>query len=1019
MSEYFIKHPVFSAVVAIIIMLCGLTALFYIPLAQYPNITPPTITITAHYPGADAMLVDKMVAFRIEDAIDGVDGMSYMNSVLSSNGDYNLIITFAVGTDLNNVIGDVLNRLNSAIPQLPDIVQKLGVVMHKSSQNMLMSLAIVSGQNNDLIYLSNYVDRTIYSELIRVPGVSKIDEVGKRSYAMRVLLHPGIMSKFGITISDVKKAILEQNVQLSLGKTGDSPTDGNAVLSINLNGQGYYSTPKQFANIIVGKYGNGYIRVSDIATVKLSSQSYDEFNTLNNSPSIGLNIYLDSHSNALTVHNVIVNIMNKLARQFPFGIKQYTSFDNTNFIKEALKNVFITFLISCLLVISVIYLFLQNLRAALVPLITIPLSIVGTFAIMMLLHFSFNNLTLFGLILSIGIVVDDSIVVIENVERIMHEQQCSAFKATLLTMKEVQVVLISIVLVLCCAFIPAIFVGGLVGVLYRQFAVTIALSIIISGFTALTISPALCAYIINNKQSNKFNWFNKAFDSILNKYLLFVKHILRNFWKYIIVLFIILIATVILFIHIPSGFIVSEDNGYFMTQISLAPNSSVSKNSSITRHIVKYLLSDHNVRNVVANIGLNSLNSNVKQPNTTTLIVSLKSWNKRDETSQAIIDKVNHHFYTFKYAKVVAYNKSAIDGIGNSNGVEFYIVDKVNGDYYKLTKYLHSVAVKLRSYYGVTNTNYAFSSNNLAIQLLVDVNQSKYYGVSIDDIYQALHVNFNYDLVNYFSKMSSLYWVILSNEQQSISFDNLFVKNRSNNMVSLASLVHSKIINTPSVIEKFNGYVGAKLVVNFNQHTTFNQVMTYIDTVCKQLLPKSYSYFWYGISYQQSKIGYGTYLVFIFAVIMIFLVLAAQFEMWRLPFVIILGIPFALFGALLLLYIFGLPNDLYFQISLITLLGLSAKNCILMTEFAINYHRQGMSLLESILLAARVRFRPIVMTSMAFVIGTMPLIFSSGANAHAEHAVGTGILGGMIGATVLTLLFIPMIFLLVMGAKNK
>jgi multidrug efflux pump len=1027
MLRFFIKNPVFSSVIAIITVICGLVSIFSLPLEEYPNITPPTITLSARYPGANAKVLERTVASPIEDQINGAQNMIYMNSTMSSNGDYNLVITFDTNTNLNNVIGDVLNRLNSALPKLPSIVQQLGVTMRKSSQNLLMSIAMSSNGHYDSVYLSNYVYRSVYTELSRIKGVGDVEITGARTYSMRVWLSPDKLVKLNLGINDVKAAIMEQNIQVAVGKTALPPTDGGAVTSFNLNGQGYYNEPKQFENIIIRQESGNYIRIKDIGRVELGAQSYDTGSKLNLNDTVGLQIYLDPGANQLAVHDKVVKAMQKLERQFPDGISYQVSFDNTKFIEKALSNVLHTLLEACVLVILVIFLFLQKGKATLIPILTIPVAIIGSFAGMYATGFSINNLTLFGLILSIGIVVDDSIVVIENVERIMHERLLDAKAASIETMREVAPALIAIVLVLCAAFIPSAFLGGLTGVLYRQFAVTISIAVVISGITALTLTPALCAIMLKSSADftvkNKFFIrFNNWFADMTDKYISILKHVINGRVFYMLGFGGILMVTVIIYMVIPFGFIPNEDKGYFTTQITLPSNASLGRTTEVTERYIKYMLKNKDVANNISLIGVDRLNSNAKKTNVATVISALTDWDLRSHNVNHDIKLANEYGAKQKDASFIAYNQPSIDGLSSTNGIEFYVEDKVEGNYDLLYKYLTEIVTELKKNKVVKDAYFNFNSNDVEVNILADVDKAKFYQVNIADLYATLGTNYGPNLVNFFFKMGDLYWVTMQGDapyrQTPFQLNNLFVKNITGQMVPLSSITTTKFGNSPDVIERFNDYLAAKVVVDPNPGYTIHDTMVVIEDVANKVLPKTHTFSWYGVSYLQQDTGASSMLAFLFGVIMIFLVLAGQFEMWRLPLVVVMGIPFALFGAGAILLIRGLDNDLYFQISLITLLGLSAKNSILITEFAIHHCRQGVKTIDAVLLASRQRFRPIIMTSLAFILGALPLAFASGANSNAEHSVGTGIIGGMLGSTFIATIFVPMFFVVIMGRKK-
>lgn len=1028
MLKFFINNPVFSAVISIIIVLCGLVSIVNLPLAEYPNIAPPTVTISAHYPGANAEVLQKTVASPIEDQINGSTQMIYMNSVMSSNGDYNLVITFATGTDLNSVLGDVLNRLNSALPILPQKVQNLGVTMRKSSQSPLMTLSIQSDGRQDMVYLSNYVARAVYTELVRVKGVGDVQIVGARRYSLRIWIDPNKLAKLGITIKNIEDAIKEQNAQVPVGQTGAPPTDdGKSLMVVNLVGQNYYSDPAQFENIIIRSDGIQYVKIKDVARVELGAFSYDTTNKLDEKRTIGLQIFLDPSANQLAVHAQIIQLMQKLTRQFPYGMSYTIPFDNTKFINKALDNVLETLRDACILVILVVFLFLQKWRATFIPVLTIPVAIIGTFAGMYVTGFSINNLTLFGLILSIGIVVDDSIVVIENVERVMHEDKLNAKKASIRSMEEVAGALIAIVLVLCCAFIPSAFLSGLTGVLYRQFAITVSIAVIISGVVALTLTPALCAIFLKShadiKVKNKFFVkFNQGFDWLTNVYINVVTFLLTWRKTFIGVFILILILTSVIFYMLPIGFIPNEDKGFFVTQVKLPNNASLDRTEAITDKYISHLLKDKEVENVVSSIGIDQLHSDSIKTNVATVTTDLIDWDHRKKDVNEFIHSANQFGTSNKEASFIAYNQPAIDGLSNTNGIELYIQDKVNSNYFAMDNYAHQIIDILNKNPKIKRSYYTFSPYSQAYYVLVDIDRAKFYNVQVGDIYNLLEANYGPDLVNYFYRMGDLFWVTIQGDAEfrktPYQLGSLYVKNANESLVAVNSMLKTGFTTTPDVIERVNDYLATKLVVEQKDGVTIQDAMAIIKQAVEKVIPREYTYTWYGVSYQQQENNNTSTMAFLFGLVMIFLVLAGQFKMWRLPFVVILGIPLALFGAGLILFMRGLTNDLYFQISLITLLGLSAKNAILITEFAVDHWREGKSAVEAVLIASRQRFRPIIMTSLAFILGALPLAFAHGANSNAEHSVGTGIIGGMLGSTCIATIFVPLFFVIIMGKKQ-
>jgi hydrophobe/amphiphile efflux-1 (HAE1) family protein len=1028
MFSFFIKKPILSMVISIIIVICGVFALLNLPLAQYPNITPPTITISAHYPMANASVIEKTVASVIEDQINGTTDMVSMNSTMSSSGDYNLIISYGVDTNLNVVIGDVLNRLNSALPILPSTVQSLGVTMRKSSQNLLMSLSFQTNGQYDNVYLSNYIKRTIYTELSRIKGVGDIEIDGDRNYAMQIKIKPDMMAKLGITLNDIKNVILEQNIQTALGKTGYPPTDGKNTLSLNLNTKGYFTKKSEFDNIIVKNEGINFVYLKDVADVSLGAFSYDSVSKLNHTNAVTLQIYLANDANQIIVEQQIKKSLSRLEKQLPIGISFSIAFDNTKFIKESLNNVVHTFIEASILVILVIFLFLQKPKATIIPILTIPVAIIGTFCGMLMTGFSINNLTLFGLILSIGIVVDDSIVVIENVERVMEHDNLSALKASIKTIKEVGGALIAIVLVLCCAFIPSTFLKGISGILYKQFAITISISVVISGIVALTLTPALCSLLLKPQQnslySNKFfTWFNQFFAKITNYYLSVVKFIIKNSNLSMVIYFLIVAITTLFFVITPKGFIPNEDKGYLIAQLNLAKNMPLDMTESVTNDFISYMLKNHNVSNVISGIGIDILNSNSIKSNVASVTINLVDWDKRHNSNiNDIIEDINKYSQKQENVSIFTYNPELIQGISATDGVEFYIQDKVSGNYQELQNYVNLITKVLENNNKIAQVINNFSANDIAIMVKPNVAMAKYYGVNISDIYNLLQTNFGVNLVNYFYQMGSLYWVILQGndkyKRKSFTLNNLYLKNQSGLMVPISQLVSTNYTTSPQVITRFNDYLAAKLVVIPKTGYAVNDIMQDVKSSCNKILPTQYAISWSGISSLQQN-NNSSYLAFCFAIVMIFLVLAALFELWSLPLVVILAVPFALFGAIVTIYIFNFDNNLYFQISLITLLGLSAKNSILISEFAIQEVRQGLPIINAIMIACEKRFRPIIMTSMAFILGAIPLVYSSGANANAQHSIGVGIIGGMFGSTIIATIFVPWLFILIINKRRK
>lgn len=1053
--RFFILRPVLSIVISIIIVISGIVAIWASPVSQYPDITPPSIKITATFPGANSETLASAVAAPLEDQISGVSNMIYMvSSSANASNSVTITVYFDIGTDLNGVLSDLLNRINSAMPQMPVQVQQQGVIVRKSSPDLFLVIDMYTDNGYpDKIFLSNYAYRYVYPVLSQVNGVGLVSLIGNNNFAMRVQLDPKKLSYYGLSVSDVVSAIQDQNKPFSIGLMGMSPTNGTSQFQFMINTQGYLTHAKQFESIIVkANQANGQnqmVRLKDLAKIKLDGQSYattalaihkskDDESKVVVRDSVALALYLAPGANQLATKDAINKAMKGLAEHFPAGIHYYNHYDASIFVKASIKQVLDTFRDAFILVFLVVFLFIQNLRGTIIPMLAIPVSIIGTFAGIYALGFSINTLTLFGVVLAIGIVVDDAIVVLENVERIMKEDGLNSTDAAIKAMEEVASPVIAIVLVLNSVFLPVAFLGGFAGMLYKQFAVTIAISVFLSGVVALTLTPTLCALFLKGStngsekpKSKIFQVFNEYFDKLKLLYLMVVNFLIDRA-KLAFVLFIVMVVTTVgLFKIIPTSLMPLEDLGYFYSVVNLPGGSSLDRTKVQSIKLSKFMLSLPPTYNTLALVGIDILDNATNKTNAAFVIPILKPWEERKKEYQqvdAVLSVVNKYGYQNKDARVFGFNSPPIRGLSHSGGVNFYLqatsdvtVKQIYQDSLKLVKALNQdPAISMAMQF------YDLSVPQLYIN--VDRDKAKLYGVQLTDVFTALQATFGNYYVNYFEKWNDLWWVILQSDYKFRSTPELlktvYVKSTSgpNNgqLIPVGSLADVSFKDGPEIVTRFDDYIASQIMANPKPGYTSGDVMDAVERIVPQVLGQTYAVKWYGPAYQQAQTGKSSSIAFIFGIVMVFLILAALYELWGLPLAIIMSIPFALFGAAIMLLIYGRPNDIFFQVSLITLIGLSAKNAILIVEFALEgYRHGGMTIREAAVEGARLRFRPIIMTSLAFILGAMPLVLANGAGANSQHSVGTGIVGGMLGSTFLAILFVPLFFVTLMKFSTR
>jgi multidrug efflux pump len=1023
MTKFFITRPIFASVLSIIIVLAGLAAAFKLPIAQYPQIAPPTVTITASYPGASADTLAKTVAGPIEEQLSGVDNLLYFNSSADSSGTLVITATFEVGTNVDQATFNVSNRVNIATPRLPDDVRRNGLIVQKKSNDILLVVMLTSKDaKHDRLYLSNYATLNVLDELKRVKGVGDALIFGGQDYAMRIWLRPDRMAQLGVSSSDVAAAIAAQNNQYAAGKIGQEPAPSSQQLVYTVSAKGRLLDPAEFGNIIIRADGpRGLLYLKDVARVELGAQSYNVTSALDGQAGVAIPIFLQTGANALDTAQGIKAKMAELTGRFPAGMVYTIPYDTSDFVKATIEEVFKTFAEALVLVVLVVFLFLQSWRATLIPIIAVPISLIGTFAGLYLFGFSINLLTLFAMILAIGIVVDDAIVVLENTERLMREENLAPLPAAIKSIQQVSAAVVAIVLVLCAVFVPVAFQGGIAGELYRQFAVTVAIAVVISGVVALTLTPALCAMILqqNHAENRFFQAFNQGFSRFSNFYTHAVALTLKHKIIGGLAFAGIVLACVVLFMKVPGSFVPAEDQGYVVTIVVMPDGATLSRTTKTTEAIRSAIAQDPAVAHEFAVNGLELL-TGANKTNAATMFVRLKDWSLRETSADQIVDKLFGIGMSQPDGLAFAVNPPAIRGLGTAAGFEVYVQSQRDTDPIKLAAVMNNLMEAMGKDLSLTPPKTFFRPT--VPQLLIEVDEAKAIsqGVRIADIYTTLQSTMGSYYVNDFNKNGRTYRVQLQAEaqfrMQAEDLGKVYVRSQASasapngNMIPLSAL--SKVSNRVGAeqLERYNGLLSAKVFGAGAPGVSSGDAIKAVERIAASNLPDGYQIAWTAQAYQEKRTGSAAVFAFGFAIIMVFLILAAQFETWALPLAVIMAVPFALAGAFLAVLLRGMPNDIYFQIGLITLIGLAAKNAILIVEFASQKMEQGMPVAEAALEAARLRFRPIVMTSMAFVLGIVPLVVASGAGAAARRSMGTGVFGGMLLATFVATIFIPLFF---------
>jgi hydrophobe/amphiphile efflux-1 (HAE1) family protein len=1026
LSHFFIRRPIFAGVIAIIITIAGLIASQVLPVAQYPEIAPPTVAITAAYPGASAETLAKTVAAPIEEQLSGVENLIYFDSTASSNGTLTITATFEVGTDINNATIQVNNRVQIALPRLPDDVRRAGVVVQKRTRDILMVVAASSNDARyDTLFLSNFLTVNVLDLLKRVPGVADASIFGARDYSMRVWLRPDRMAQLGVTTTDVANAIRVQNNQYAAGKIGQDPAIEGQPLVYTVTARGRLVDPAEFGNIILRSNGpGGVLRVKDVARLELGAQAYDQFTTVDGKPTIGIAIFLQSGANALKVANSVRATMTELSKTFPQGVSYLFPYDTTRVVDASIQEVINTLLEAAALVLIVVFVFLQSWRAALIPFIAVPISLIGAFAGLFLFGFSINTLTLFAIVLATGIVVDDAIVVLENVERLMAERGLSPRQAAFESMTEVTTAIIAIELVLLAVFVPVAFLGGLAGQLYKQFAVTVATAVTISGLIALTLTPALCAILLKpaHKEARLFHPFNVAFTWVTAVYIKGVRLAVAHVWFSLIAFALVVGASAVLLKVIPGSLVPIEDVGYFYGAVVLPDGASLGRTGAIGASVQQTMTQHPSVDHVFVVNGFDLIGGGNKT-SAATMFITLKPWEDRPESAGDMVKYMSMKGAAYREGLVFAFNAPPIRGLGTAGGFEAYIQNRADGDPKKLETVVQQFVGELRKRQELTGINTFYRPS--VPQLFVEVDREKALalGVPVSDVFDALQSTMGALYVNDFNKFGRTYRVLIQADAAYRSrpedLGSVYVRSAAGDMVPVKALIRTQGVVGPDQLDRFNGFIAAKVLGGSAPGVSSGQAIKVVEDVAAQVLPQGYYLAWTGQAFQEKRTGQASIIAFIFALVMVFLILSAQYERWSLPVAVLLAVPFAVLGALLAVLALGMSNDIYFQIGLVTLIGLAAKNAILIVEFAVQNVDAGMDVATAAIEAARQRFRPIVMTSLAFMFGVLPLALATGAGAAARRSMGTGVFGGMLLATFVATLFVPLFFTLLGRRKAK
>ena len=1031
MVGFFIQRPIFASAIAAILVLAGGICFFLLPVSQFPEITPPQVVVTASYPGASAQVVADTVTTPLEEQINGVEGMTYMSSASSNDGSSTITVTFKVGYPLNIAAVDVQNRVSQAASALPAIVNQGGVTIKKQNPNFVLIVNLVSPDRSvDSVTLSNYAYLQIVDQLKRLPGVGDVQIFGERRYSMRIWLDPDKLANLGVTAVDVQNAIAEQNVQVAAGKIGQSPAPPGTPFELQVNAQGRLSDPEEFSNIIVraDPTSGAVVRLRDVARVELGALQYSSSAYFGKDPTVVLAIFQMPGSNALDLQQQVKTKMEELSKRFPPGIAYAMHYDTTRFVSAAMHDVVITLIEALLLVVLVVYVFLQSWRATIIPTIAIPVSLIATLAVMQVFGFSLNMLSLLGMVLAIGLVVDDAIVVVENVERQL-ENGLPPLRAAQAAMAEVTGPIIATTAVLMAVFVPVAFIPGVAGRLYNQFALTVAISVGISAFNSLTLSPALSAAFLRHRPPPNFalfRWFNAGFEWLSHGYAGMVRGLIRVRWAILALFVIVLGATYYLSQRIPSSFLPVEDQGYFFVVIQLPDGASLQRTDEVALKVRDVLQGTPGVDIVGSISGLNFL-TNAAQSNSAVEFAILKPWDERPASQSAsrLVSDVRFKLLAIPEAFVLSFDPPSIPGLGTTGGFEFQVEDLTGRGSFALNEATQALIAEARKQPELNPMQLfsSFSTSTPQFNYDLDRTKAKLLGLNIPDVFNTLQIYLGSLYVNDFNLFGRTFRVTLQADTASRAaasdLARLYVRNAAGGMVPLSTLGLLKPIVGPETVPHYNNYASALVNGGAAPGYSSGQAVTAMERAAAIALPRDFAFEWTGITYQELKAGSIATVVFILAIVFVFLILAAQYESWTMPFMVLFAVPLALFGAFLALFVRGMQTDVYSQIGFVMLIGLSAKNAILIVEFAKRRRQEGLSIVDAAMEAARLRLRPILMTAFAFILGVVPLMVASGAGAASRQSIGTTVFGGMLAATVLTLLFVPVFYAVIEGLRER
>ncbi|MCF6712232.1 multidrug efflux RND transporter permease AcrD [Raoultella ornithinolytica] len=1026
MANFFIDRPIFAWVLAILLCLTGTLAILSLPVEQYPDLAPPNVRITANYPGASAQTLENTVTQVIEQNMTGLDNLMYMSSQSSSSGQATITLTFTAGTNPNEAMQQVQNQLQSAMKKLPQDVQNQGVTVRKTGDTNILTIAFVSTDGSmDKQDIADYVASNIQEPLSRVNGVGDITAYGSQ-YSMRIWLDPAKLTSVQMTAKDVTDAIESQNAQIAVGQLGGTPSVDNQSLNATINAQSLLQTPQQFRDITLRVNPDGsLVTLGDVAKVELGAESYDYLSRYNRNPASGLGVQLASGANEMQTAELVLNRLDELSQYFPHGLEYKIAYETTSFVKASIHDVVKTLLEAIVLVFLVMYLFLQNIRATLIPTIAVPVVLMGTFAILFACGYSINTLTMFAMVLAIGLLVDDAIVVVENVERIMSEEGLSPREATRKSMGQIQGALVGIAMVLSAVFIPMAFFGGTTGAIYRQFSITIVSAMVLSVLVAMILTPALCATLLNPMKKGEehgkkgfFGWFNRMFNRNASRYETAVGKILHRSLRWIAIYALLLGGMVFMFLRLPTSFLPQEDRGMFLTSVQLPSGATQQQTLKVVQKVEDYFFNHEqaNVASIFATVGSGPGGNG---QNVARMFIRLKDWDERDAktgTSFAIIERATKAFNSINEARVFATNPPAISGLGSSAGFDMELEDHAGNGHAALMAARDTLLDLAAKDERLTRVRHNGLDDSPQLQIDIDQRKAQALGVAIDDINNTLQTAWGSSYVNDFmdrGRVKKVYVQSAAPYRMLPDDINLwYVRNSSGTMVPFSAFATSRWQTGSPRLERYNGYSAVEIIGEAAPGISTGTAMAIMEDLTRQL-PNGFGLDWTAMSYQERLSGAQAPALYAISLLVVFLCLAALYESWSIPFSVMLVVPLGVIGALLATWMRGLENDVYFQVGLLTVIGLSAKNAILIVEFANELNEKGEDLLAATLSACRQRLRPILMTSLAFIFGVLPMATSTGAGSGSQHAVGTGVMGGMISATVLAIFFVPLFFVLV------